>query len=241
MAYPFNPAKREIFKKTFLRDVVIYISFIPIGNRDSFVDGMVSFMSKSFDKTIEKEKVNDGIGIISEDEKVNFYFSNERTILTMRYPAYKSFEMALHLLPVLKDYLNTIGVKSSLSVSISKFNELNFEMKNGNPIDIDAAMHAVFSDELLGDTSFNNEDSRCEKDKSMEDEDSQTHIRLTYGFKKNEVQKTKGSLIYKAAITYEFNSVDSITDNKLTELNDLLDGAFQWSVKDAVIINMRQG
>lgn len=241
MAYPFNPAKREIFKKTFLRDVVVYITFLPIDNRDSFVNRVISFMSKSFDKTIEKEKVNDGINIISEDENVNFYFLNERTILRMRYPAYQSFDMALHLLPVLKNYLNTIGVNSSLSVSISKFNKLDFEMNNGNPIDIDAAMHAIFSDELLEDTSFDNEDSRCEKDKLMEDEDSHTRIRLTYGFKKDEVQKNKGSLIYKSAITYEFNSVDEIADNKLNEMNDLLDGAFQWSVKDAVILNMRQG
>lgn len=240
MAYPFNPANREIFKKTFLRDVVILISYAPIDDRDSFVNGLVSFMSKNF-KGIKTEDIEDGIGIISEDKNISFQFANDRAILRMRYPGYKSFDMALHWLPLLKKFIEAIGVGSSLTVSISKFNELLFGMQKGQSIDVDAAMHAIFSKELLGDAEFDNTDSRCEKDKMLEDEESHTHIRLTYGFKKDDVEQNKGSLIFKSAIAYEFGSFEEITDNKLYELNDLLDGAFLWSVNDAVITNMRQG
>lgn len=241
MAYPFNPADREIFKKTFLRDVVIFMSYAPIDDRDSFVNGLVPFISEKFEKAVNKEEIKAGIGIISEDKYVSFYFSDDKTMLRMRYPAYKSFDMAVHWLPLLKEYLNTIGVSKSLAVTISKFNELNFEMQKDNPIDVNAAMHAIFSNNLLENAAFNNADSRCEKDKVLVDEDSHTYIRLTYGFKKDDVKENKGSLIFKSAITYEFSGIEEITDIKLRELNDLLDGAFQWSVNDAVILNMRQG
>lgn len=240
MAYPFAPARREVFKKTFLRHVLLNISFAPVGEGKDFADGLARFVSERFGKSVREDEMKEEIGLISDDKTVSFLFSQGRTALRLQYPVYKNFEMVLHLLPYLTDYVKTMGVKLPLTVSIIKFNELAFKIPNGKP-DIDSAMHAIFSNELLGDTVFNNGDSRCEKDKHFEDEATHSHIRLTYGFKLDDMDSSKGSLVLKSTITKELPDLNGITDENLYALNDLLDGAFQWSVKEDVLINMRQG
>lgn len=240
MAYPFASARREVFKKTFLRHVLLHISFTPVGEDENFTDLLASFVSKRFKKEYGKDELKEEVGLISDDKTVGFLFSRDKTVLRLQYPGYKNFEMVLHLLPYLKEYIATMGIKAPLNVSIIKFNELEFKIPNGMP-DIDNAMRAIFSDTLLGNTVFNNGDSRCEKDKYFDDEDSNSHIRLTYGFKLDDMDSSKGSLVLKSTITKELLDLDGITDDNLNALNDLLDGAFQWSVKEDVLTNMRQG
>lgn len=240
MAYPFAPARREVFKKTFLRHVLLHISFEPVGGVDDFADLLARFVSERFKKVIDEDELKEEVGLISDDKTVGFLFSREKSVLRLQYPGYKNFEMVLHLLPYLTDYVKAMGVMSPLTVSIIKFNELEFKIPNGKP-DIDSAMRAIFSKDLLGNTVFNNGDSRCEKDKHFEDEATLSHIRLTYGFKLNDMDSSKGSLVLKSTITKELPDLDGITDENLYALNDLLDGAFQWSVKEEVLTNMRQG
>lgn len=240
MAYPFATARREVFKKTFLRHVLLYITFDPVDEDKNFADGLARFVSERFNKTVQEDELKEEVGLVSDDKTVSFLFSQWRTALRLQYPGYKNFEMVLHLLPYLKDYVRTMGVKTPLTVSIIKFNELEFKTPKGKP-DIDNAMHAIFSSNLLGDAVFNNGDSRCEKNKYFEDEVSQSHIRLTYGFKLDDMDSSKGSLVLKSTITTEISGVDAMTDENLYSLNDLLDGAFQWSVKEEVLTNMRQG
>lgn len=240
MAYPFAPARREVFRKTFLRHVLLHISFAPVGEAEGFADLLVRFVSERFKKDYGKDELKEEVGLVSEDETVGFLFSRDKAVLRLQYPGYKNFEMVLHLLPYLTDYVKAMGVKTPLTVSIIKFNELEFKIPNGKP-DIDNAMRAIFSDELLGNTVFNNGDSRCEKDKHFEDEESNSHIRLAYGFKLDDMDASKGSLVLKSTITKELPDLDSITNDNLYTLNDLLDGAFQWCVKEEVLTNMRQG
>lgn len=240
MAYPFAPARREVFKKTFLRHVLLHISFEPVGEVEDFADQLACFVSERFKKVIGEDELKDEVGLVSDDKTVGFLFSREKVVLRLQYPGYKNFEMVLHLLPYLTDYVKAMGVKSPLTVSIIKFNELAFKIPNGNP-DIDSAMRAIFSKELLGDAVFNNGDSRCEKDRRFEDETTNSHVRLTYGFKLDDMDPGKGSLVLKSTIMKEMPDLDSVTDENLYALNDLLDGAFQWSVKEEVLTNMRQG
>ena len=240
MGYPFATARREVFKKTFLRHVLLYISFELVGDGKDFADGLARFVSERFNKTVREDELKEEVGLVSDDKTVSFLFSHGRTALRLQYPGYKNFEMVLRLLPFLKDYIEAIGVNTPLQVSIIKFNELEFQTPKGIS-DVDNAMRAIFSDELLGDAVFNNGDSRCEKDKIFEDEESQSHLRITYGFKLDDMKPNKGSLVLKSTITKVMPDVNGLTDENLYALNDLLDGAFQWSVKKEVLTNMRQG
>lgn len=240
MAYPFATARREVFKKTFLRHVLLYITFDPVDEDKTFADGLARFVSERFNKTVQEDELKEEVGLVSDDKTVSFLFSQSGTALRLQYPGYKNFEMVLRLLPYLKDYIEVIGVNTPLQVSIIKFNELEFQTPKGIS-DVDNAMRAIFSDELLGDVVFNNGDSRCEKDKTFEDEESQSHLRITYGFKLDDMKPNKGSLVLKSTITKALPDVNGLTDENLYALNDLLDGAFQWSVKKEVLTNMRQG
>lgn len=241
MAYPFTPVPREVFKKTFLRDVLLCVSYTPIADTDAYVNGLAEFVSSHYNKKLDKDKFNGGIGLISEDNNRSIYFSSERTALRMRYPGYKSFDIILKNMSNITDYLKAFVVDAQLTVYIIKFNEMTYEFKRDTQLDIESAMRAVFSRELIGDVNIDREAVRWEKEIQFDDDETQTIMRLTYGYKKDDLNPNRGSLILKSSISFDVANATEITEERLSPLNELLDSAFHWCVNDDVIKNMRQG
>ena len=255
MAFIFPKREREIFQKTFLKDINIFFGFKPIEQKDCDAPKLVKFFDTAFALNFDWEQLKSGVEIRSQDEQLRFSFGLEHAELKMKFPAYRRFEFALQWVQKMQEYLSALGVPEITEVIIGKYNELQYKSPT-NKMSLGFAMKSVFSSELLNygfrdDDSFNNESlrfdglARWEKRIVINDEKMlDTHFNIEYGFKKKETRDSidsEGVLTLKTSINKKASSI-SIDDipSYMNDLNEIIDEGFFWCVNETVINEMRE-
>jgi len=253
MAFVFPKQNREIFQKTFLKDINISFGFEPIETVDCDAQKLVDFFSTEFSLEVDQEQLKYGVEIRSKDEQLRFSFGLEHTELKMKFPAYKCFEFALHWSRKMEGYLLALGVSEITEIIIGKYNELQYKFRTGPLSSLESAMEKVFSSDLLnydftdGD-SFGKEAlkfnglARWEKRIVMNDgEIADTHFNIEYGFKKSETQDGEGVLTLKTSINKKAPSISTNSiKSHMKDLNEILDDGFLWCVNGNIITQMRK-
>ena len=253
MAFVFPKQKREIFQKTFLKDINIFFGFEPIETEDCDAQKLVDFFSTEFSLEVDQEQLTSGVEIRSKDEQLRFSFGLGHTELKMKFPAYKSFEFALQWTQKMEKYLSVLGVSEITEIIIGKYNELQYKFRTGQMSSLGSAMKEVFSLDLLkcdftDKDSFDNEAlkfnglARWEKRIVMNDEEiSDIHFNIEYGFKKSETQDGEGVLTLKTSINKRASSISTNSiKSHMNNLNEILDDGFLWCVDGNIITQMRK-
>lgn len=254
MAFIFPKNDREIFPKTFLKDISVSFDFNKVSEERIRNNSLTTFFSSKFEITgLDSEQFASGLEVQSQDEQVKFIFASDHVCLKMKFPAYRSFDFALQWLEYMLDYLRSLEVYEITSLIIGKYNQLQYEIPQNPPKDISVGtvMKEIFSSALLkydfGDeTSFEKESekfnslARWEKRIIINDEEfPNLRFIIEYGFRESDDRRGKGELTLKTLINNESNI--SISEIKLTmnKLNEIIDDGFRWCVGDNIIEQMR--
>lgn len=247
MSYIFQNIQKKVYDKTFLKDVQVFVSFADIVIDDSIISSLRSFFKEEFNTNFDEIKyIQEKVGIKSNDELIFFYFAKNYVRLKVCFPAYSSSLLPDRLLPKINKYLSVLGVTDLLSVKISKYNQLQFEMQKEG-MNVSHAMKKLFSEKLLnygqGENNSFEDNSRCfaelsrwEKQISIDDsDDSRTGIAIEYGFCENSSDNNNGVLTLKNTIF----TVSAIKVNELirkyAELDNILDNCFVWCINNNII------
>lgn len=246
MAYSFRSIHREVFQKTFLKDVYISFGFSRDTKAQIDENALRNLYAEKFGVS-NIEGISDSMLIRSQDELVQFEFDSRHVGLKMKFPAYKSFRSALQWLPEIHDYMELLGVDCISSIRIEKFNELQYKLPDGDVVG--SAMKEIFSKELLdydkntaatSDKEYKEfEDlARWEKRIVIPDDDSQ--LTIEYGFSEKDKQNNSGVLTLKTCIesTCEQTAIDGLRE-KIENYNSILYNAFIWCVNDNIIKKMK--
>lgn len=243
MKYPFRPIIREIYPKTFLKDVRLTAQFSPVDfskvNKEQVKDYFHQFRGVEFDI----ENLKGGLELKSNDEKVRLRFSLSDVEVVLRQPFYKRYEQAESFFMAIAKYLEAITVSDLKKLSISKYNELRFQQSSAD-FPILTIMEGVFSKELLSFVKADKETFkdmvRWEKAVTIDGTDETgTLFSAECGFNKSEPNSLYGRL----TLTTRVESVKPISlINLLDEArvyNQILDNAFHWCITKEIIEKMK--
>lgn len=250
MAYFFPSNHREIFPRTFLKDVYISFFFPETGQNQVDEDSLRALYAGTFGLDYgDGKKVPESMEVRSQDELVKFVFDNRQVSLKMKFPAYKSFDFALRWLPVMCDYMASLGVDNVSRIEVGKYNELQYQLPAGGVVS--SAMKEIFSARLLGygmesSASFDEESSkfdglaRWEKRVVVADDDGTSQLTIEYGFSEKDKQQNSGVLTLKTYMesTCKETAVGELRE-RVKDYNAVLDNAFMWCVGDGIISKMR--
>ena len=251
MAYPFPKTEREVYAKTFLKDVELAFAFPNIDMSNVSREELLHFYDKAFNLSIAPERLADGITVRDNDDQFIFGFDSNRVSLKMKFPSYKSFDLALLWFPILYNYLRVLKVECISEIIIRKYNELKYNLPS-NKMDVVPAMRMIFSPDLLeygyeeGD-SFDSQASkfqelaRWEKRTFMEDEETKSAVVIEYGFSQKDSQKGIGVLTMNSIVeSHDMIQVDeALLRASVQSMNLILDQAFNWSVTEGIKNQMR--
>ena len=246
MAYPFTHINREVYPKTFLKDVYVSLHFPKVDITDSLKDNMIRFFDEAFGvEDMPEESFEKVVFVHSKDDMIRFHFALEFVQFSVKQPAYRSFEQ----LAVYRDkafkYLEVLKVREISKIIFYKYNQLNYQLKNsGTPVDV---MKDVFSTSLLN--NMTEEDvksqtglSRWEKSLCFQGEDAtDSAFTIEYGFRKKSKDSEQDALTLKTQI--ESGNVNVKKDNVmaiLSDYNQILDNGFHWCVTPDIIKEMKK-
>ena len=243
MAYAFPEIEYTIYSKTFLKDVRLEFEF-SCQKSDTIVTSDISrFFSNSFNlNDITTEDIEKGFFVLSEDEQIKFDFDIEKVSVMMKCPTYKSFDLALSLVKVVKEYLDVLNVSTVSKITISKFDELEF--KNNKNYTILNVMKNVFHNNLMN--SINDKDNlfkglvRWEKVLSFDGDDAtNSNLFIEFGFSLRGTERQQGFLTLKTQIwsgkSVEITEIETV----LQDYNRIVDNAFHWCIRPEIINMMK--
>lgn len=247
MNYPFKDIERNVYPKTFLKDVRIILDFKTNG---SVEDSVASFFVSHFEGLqIEDGVEYRGMSVNSDDGLVKFDFGLSRLELLMRHPAYRTFDFALKWISIIEDYLKLLKADSVFKLTLSKYNELGYALPQTG-IGVDVCMQQVFSNDIL---TFGGADVLAEKDKftnmtrwerfgTLEGQDEWNSLfSFEFGFSRNTIDRNKGCLTLKTTIeTQECNVAISNIRKCLEVFNTVLDRGFHWCVTEEIVNKMKE-
>lgn len=248
MEIRFPHIEHQIYPRTFLKDVHIVFGYDPVAPSEKLATEVGDFCKKHFGlDNIDKERTMEGgISIFSEDISVRFSFGWDECLLVMRTPAYKSFGFSKPFLEIVMEYFNIIGVGEVKSVTMWKYNELEYELRGeGNAA---VVLKGVFSDELLKDNLTVEDEkamqslTRWEKTVACNGvDDKQSLLSFEFGFKSMKPDQLKGVVTLKTLIMSSDGAVAvKEIDHLLASFNSTLDDAFHWSVGNDIINEMKK-
>lgn len=245
MEYPFKPVAREIFPRTFLKDVRVAL-FYPNVEQGSIDTGKLhSFYSQFKGVDVNIEKIKEGIELTSEDESIKLCFSLSFVEVLLRTPSYKTFDLALQFLTVLNSYFEALNIKIINKLVVSKYNELRFQQPSAE-YTIQKIMKGVYSEALIQKILSGKEVlkdlMRWEKELKYDNtEETDTLFTIECGFSRKGINGLNGilALTTRVETSKNFFKVGDLA-NKANMYNDILDSAFLWCVRDEIIEKMRQ-
>lgn len=246
MAYPFPNIKIKVYPKTFLKDVHISLFFPEVPISDNLQKNASEFFNREFGlPNIQMEPMPKAVSIFSNEKEICFAFGLSRADLSIKREAYRSFEEIKPLLNMLFGFLQTLGLQNITAIAFSKYNELEYETKDG--VTVADVMVDVFSKELL--KSMTKRDIATQKDLSRWEkvvqakgnDETDSLFTIEYGFKKIPVEKGRSSLTLKTIIESRSGNVTT-TDlfDLMVYYNQILDNAFHWCVTDQILKAMRE-
>ena len=246
MAYKFEQVKREVYPKTFLKDVHMSLFFQTAGITELLCGKVSRFFAESFGiKDVKAENLAKPVSVYSKDEMVRFYFSLSHVELAVKQPAYRSYE---HIEPLRKkalEFLDMMGVESLSKVMLYKYNQLGYQLEAAGSVA--EVMRDVFSSSLLGNMTAEDMKSldrlsRWEKSHSLKGEDeTDSSFTIEYGFRKKSLDSDTDALTLKTQIETG-NVVVKRVDlpRVLSEFNQMLDNGFHWCVTTGIIDEMKK-
>lgn len=244
MEYPFKLVEREIFPKTFLKDVRV-ILFYPEVEQGSIDAGKLSlFYSQFKGVTVSIEKIKEGIELTSDDESIKLRFSLRFVEVLLRTPSYKTFDLALQFISLLKGYFEAMEIKTINKLVISKYNELRFQHPSAE-YTIQKIMKGVYSEALIQRVLSGKEVlkdlTRWEKELKFDNTDeTDTLFTIECGFSRKSVNGLNGILALTTRVETSKNPFGIKDLASKTEMyNVILDSAFRWCVRNEIIEKMR--
>lgn len=256
MAYLFPDIKKEVYSKTFLRDVHIRIDFDGESAMEANAGNVCQYYNEEFGMDVSEENARHGMNFVSEDNKVRFEFSCRHVELTMFFPAYQSFDSVWQWKPRIDRYMKILGIDRFDRLTIWKYNELPFAISDTSSAlseIIPSIVRQLFSDELLGHnvaegdawpvdkTDFSNM-KRWEIAGVISGEDEwKSSLSYEYGFKLSDDASKEGVLSLKTMIASGCAPFDEPTLNDILWIfNGILDRAFHWCVRPEIIEMMKE-
>mgnify|MGYP001108439992 CR=1 FL=1 len=244
MSFPFPEIERRIFSWTFLKDVSLVFEFQLSPERVNPEALAILFKNVFSFEGIAFNNIEKGLSIQNGDKNIFFGFNRNNLTLKLRFPLYKEFGTALEWLPFIQKYLETLGVGELNQLSIVKYNELEYTLKSNN-VDVSLAMREIFSKNLLDevyetDSKTFSSLNRWERKKSIEDQDTQSRVNISYGFCEKDGTANTGALTLKTVVSTLAQSINvSELRERLNEMNHIIDRAFRWCVSDSIIMQMQ--
>lgn len=240
MAYEFPSVEREIYPKTFLKDVRMLLSFPAFSHVESINEKLEDFFDSTFGlkevcyEDIEKKKIN----VYSKVGKIRFNFDVTSIELIIGQPTYNSFEDTEKYRQIAFDFLSLLGYEKIDKVVLSKYNQLSYK-SIGN--DVTSVMTNVFSSWLLEnmteeDKKVQTSLARWEKTLNYHgDDETESMFTIEYGFKRKSVDQEKDALTLKTQIEsqkayIEIKSLKTL----LEEYNQILDNGFHYCISENV-------
>lgn len=245
MKYPFLPADREIFPRTFLKDVRIRLVYPKVDFNEVDKDELKSLFDQFKGAGVDLEKLADGVELTSEDESIKLSFSLSSTEVSLRAPSYKTFDLAKQFLAVQIGFVEALGVKIVSKLIISKYNELRFQFPSPE-ITIQKIMKGIYSEELMQKVLSGKEVlknlTRWEKELKFDNRDeTDTLFTIECGFNRRVTEGMKGILALTTRIETAEQPVEICNlPTKAEEYNIILDNAFRWCVRDEILQAMRK-
>lgn len=245
MEYPFEPVEREIFPRTFLKDVRVALFYPEVEQGVIDIGKLNSFYSKFRGVSINVEKIKEGIELTSEDESIKLRFSLSSVEVLLRTPSYKTFELALQFISVLNGFFEAMNIKLIKKLIVSKYNELRFQQPSAE-YTIQKIMKGVYSEALIQKVLSGKEVlkdlTRWEKELKYDNSDeTDTLFTIECGFSRRGVNGLNGILALTTRVETANNSfaIEKLAE-KAISYNMILDSAFKWCVRDEIIDKMRQ-
>lgn len=245
MEYPFKPVAREIFPRTFLKDVRLAL-FYPEVEQSSIDTGKLnSFYTQFKGVDVNIEKIKEGIELTSEDESIKLRFTLEFVEVLLRTPSYKTFDLALQFLSVLNSYFEAMNIKTINKLIVSKYNELRFQQPSAE-FTIQKIMKGVYSEALIQRVLSGKEVlkdlTRWEKELRFDNtEETDTQFTIECGFSRRGVSGLSGILALTTRVETSTNpfGIGELA-GKANMYNGILDNAFRWCVRNEIIDKMRE-
>lgn len=245
MAYPFPYVEREVYPKTFLKDVRIGLLFSKVPLTDALQNVIGDFFANEFGlPDIKMVEIPMAASIFSKDNLIKFMFGLSGVELSIKRGAYRSFDDAAPFLHIVYKFLSIINRETVSKIYFSKFNELGYEVKGDKPVL--KVMEGIFSRKLLetvtsSDRQSQNDLSRWEKMVRYSGNDTTGSIfTIEYGFSKKPEGALESSLSLKTLIESQVEIPSSKLHAVLTEYNQVLDNAFHWCVSGQVLNAMKK-
>lgn len=239
MGYPFSNTERTLYRKTFLKDVHLCISFADVTAIDMGV--LLPFFCRHFNLNLNSFQ---DVSVNSEDGLVCVDFSSSFITIKLKHPAYITYPDLQKWLPILKEYLTLLRVERLSKIVFSKYNELEYELPEGASLDVTEIIKQVFSDKIIAyherplQEVKENEDqtARWEVCGEFRGEDELNSVlRYEFGYSRKGIDRNKGCLTLKLSASTESLVFHNSLDLCLDSLNLIIDSAFVWSVNSEIL------
>lgn len=245
MEYPFKPVDREVFPRTFLKDVRVALFYPEVEQGCIDTGKLNSFYTRFKGVEVNVEKIKEGIELTSNDESIKLRFSLGFVEVLLRTPSYKTFDLALQFLFVLNGYFEAMKIKTINKLVISKYNELRFRHPSAE-FSIQKIMKGVYSEALIqrvlsGKVGLKDL-TRWEKELKFDNtEETDTLFTIECGFSRRDVNGLNGTLALTTRVETSKNpfEIGELAD-KANMYNGILDNAFRWCVRNEIIEKMRE-
>lgn len=244
MAMFFPVSSREIYARTFLKDVRLTLFFNETDTKS--IDALNNFFEKHFGaREMNYEELKKGIRFTSNTLPVAVSVKNDMIEVMISRPLYKRFLQMKEWLPALFEYINACGTNQIYRSIIVKYNELDFT-HNQKDFPVADVMKQVFNGHLIttvDDTDFEkfNSLSRWEKMLNYENvNDGNYEAGIEFGFRrKPNPDMLNGSITLKTIIVC--NKCDNLenVEGRVDEMNYIIDDMFHWSVSSSIIERMK--
>ena len=160
-------------------------------------------------------------------------------------PLYKRFSQMKEWLPIMFEYINACGTNQIARSIIVKYNELDFT-HNQKDFPVANVMKQVFHEHLIkqvDETDFEKFDSlsRWEKMVNFDNvNDGKYDAGIEFGFRrKPDLDNLNGSITLKTIITSSTGGDFEKMEDKVDEMNNIIDDMFHWSVSNSIIETMK--
>lgn len=249
MKYPFKDVIPKIYPNTFLKDVSLSVT-CPDAAAEMQVINHKDFFKKHFGISDIKQDDDGNVRIVSQDQKIVFLFGTQFVSVKIKYPVYRSFRQIMGWVDVLSEYLSIINARGhAASVTIAKFNELQYELNKGEKGGVLEVMRGVFSKDLLSfpdgkeylKSEMFEDISRWERKIMLSDSKSASKVNVVYGFSKDEQfhmnANRRGSLTLRSDINFITDNIGTLKFKECLadKYNRILDNAFHWCVTPGII------
>lgn len=243
MATTFPESERRIYPKTFLKDVRLRLFFKETDRKSS--KSILDFFNHHFGSTIDFEELKGGVLFKSNTDPISVTVHVNCIEIMISRPLYKRFAQIREWLPKMLEYISAFGADKVDRICIIKYNELDFtHVQKDFPVA--NVMKAVLNNNLISiveESDFNKFNSLTRWEKMLKFDnvnDGLYEAAIEFGFRQKPVpEKLSGSITLKTLVSSHHDYNLDVVDNRIIDMNNVLDDIFHWSVSQSIIDKMK--